>query len=78
MTEDLEDLIDAALAAGGMTQAQLAERLGVHGSTIWRWLNGRAEPQRAIRARLAHALGVSVDRLRAAIARTGSNVAEAS
>jgi tetratricopeptide (TPR) repeat protein/transcriptional regulator with XRE-family HTH domain len=49
--------------AVGLTQEQLAERLGVERTTVVRWENGDNQPQPWLRPRLARALGISADRL---------------
>ena len=49
--------------AVGLTQEQLAERLGVERTTVVRWERGQTQPQPWLRPRLAAALGVSADRL---------------
>jgi tetratricopeptide (TPR) repeat protein/transcriptional regulator with XRE-family HTH domain len=49
--------------AVGMTQEQLAERLGVDRTTVVRWERGETQPQPWLRPRLAEALGVSADRI---------------
>jgi tetratricopeptide (TPR) repeat protein/transcriptional regulator with XRE-family HTH domain len=49
--------------AVGLTQEQLAERLGVERTTVVRWERGETRPQPWLRPRLASALKVSADRL---------------
>jgi transcriptional regulator with XRE-family HTH domain/tetratricopeptide (TPR) repeat protein len=49
--------------AVGLTQEQLAERLGVERTTVVRWERGETKPLPSLRPRLAKALGVSADRL---------------
>ena len=49
--------------AVGLTQEQLAERLGVERTTVVRWERGQTQPQPWLRPRLAAALGVSADRI---------------
>ncbi len=49
--------------AVGLTQEQLAERLGVERTTVVRWERGGTEPLPWLRPKLAHALGVSADRI---------------
>jgi tetratricopeptide (TPR) repeat protein/transcriptional regulator with XRE-family HTH domain len=49
--------------AVGLTQEQLAERLGVERTTVVRWERGDTEPLPWLRPRLAEALGVSAGRL---------------
>ncbi len=44
-----------------MTQAELAERLGVTEYTIWRWENGRNLPTIVVLPALCRALGVRPD-----------------
>lgn len=49
--------------AVGLSQEQLAERLGVDRSTITRWEGGETLPQPWLRPRIARALQVSADQL---------------
>jgi transcriptional regulator with XRE-family HTH domain len=42
--------------ASGMTQSDLASRLGVSKTTVWKWENGAATPRRIMAARLAQLL----------------------
>lgn len=42
--------------ANGMTQSDLASRLGVSKTTVWKWENGAATPRRLMAARLAQLL----------------------
>jgi tetratricopeptide (TPR) repeat protein/transcriptional regulator with XRE-family HTH domain len=49
--------------AAGLTQEQLAGRLGVNRSTVVRWERGQTQPSPWLRPRLATALGVSAERL---------------
>ncbi len=49
--------------AMGLTQEQLAERLGVERTTVVRWERGQTQPMPWLRPRLARALRVSADRI---------------
>jgi transcriptional regulator with XRE-family HTH domain len=49
--------------AAGLTQMQLAEKLGVHHSNIAFWELSGTSPRGEVLPKLAHALGVSVDAL---------------
>jgi transcriptional regulator with XRE-family HTH domain len=49
--------------AVGLTQEQLAGRLGVERTTVVRWERGETQPQPWLRPRLATALAVSADRI---------------
>ena len=49
--------------AVGLTQEQLAGRLGVERTTVVRWERGETQPLPWIRPRLARVLKVSADRL---------------
>lgn len=60
-------LADLRRAAGGMTQLQLAARLGVTPGTIYNWERGKGEPRARQVARLAQALGVTADAVLAAL-----------
>jgi putative transcriptional regulator len=51
------------LAAGGMTQQELAERVGVSRQTVISIERGRFRPTVELALRLARALGVSVESL---------------
>jgi transcriptional regulator with XRE-family HTH domain len=53
----------AAREAAGLTQAQLAERAGLHLSAITRFEQGWREPSLSTAAALAKALGIKVDDL---------------
>ena len=58
--------------AVGLTQEQLAERLGVERTTVVRWERGQTQPQPWLRPRLAAALGVSADRIEELLAVGGA------
>jgi tetratricopeptide (TPR) repeat protein/transcriptional regulator with XRE-family HTH domain len=47
----------------GLTQEQLAERLGVERTTVARWEQGQTEPAPWLRPKLAEALAVSADQI---------------
>jgi transcriptional regulator with XRE-family HTH domain len=47
----------------GLTQVQLAARMGTTVVTVSRWEQGHNVPPKRIRAKLARVLGVPVDRL---------------
>jgi transcriptional regulator with XRE-family HTH domain len=49
--------------AAGLTQAELAHRVGVQTSQVSRWERGTAEPSARHARRLARALGVAVEAL---------------
>ncbi|WP_181400197.1 helix-turn-helix domain-containing protein [Actinokineospora spheciospongiae] len=51
--------------SAGFTQEALAERLGVNPLTVRRWESGQSIPRPRARLRLAEALGISSDALRA-------------
>ena len=57
-----EKLKTARLAAG-LTQVQLAEKVGVQQRDISRWENGLREPGVLIVKKMAQALGCSMDDL---------------
>lgn len=47
----------------GMTQSQLAERIGVERTVLTHWENGDTSPRVEHLPRIADALGVSIDEL---------------
>jgi transcriptional regulator with XRE-family HTH domain len=49
--------------AVGLSQEQLAERLGIDRSTVVRWEAGQTEPQPWLRPKIARVLQVSIDQL---------------
>ena len=53
----------AARLAAGMTQGQLAEKVGCHQKDISRWENGQREPVASTLKKLAQALECSMDEL---------------
>ncbi len=58
--ETLPDLLLKERAARGLTQEQLAERAGIHWTTIGKIERGKLIPSVAILAGLAHALDASL------------------
>jgi tetratricopeptide (TPR) repeat protein/transcriptional regulator with XRE-family HTH domain len=64
--------------AVGLTQEQLAERLGVERSTVVRWERGQTQPQPWLRPRLAKVLGLSADRIEELLAVGGALASAAS
>lgn len=55
--------LKAARKAAGLTQEQLAEKVGVQQRDISRWENGQREPGVLIVKKMAQALGCSMDDL---------------
>lgn len=51
------DLVRASRAAAGLTQAQLASRLGTTQSAVSRWEQGRDEPRLSTLAAIGRATG---------------------
>lgn len=49
------------MSASGMTKRTLAERMGLHETTVGKWVLGRNQPSLDYLAKLARALGVSAD-----------------
>ena len=49
-----------ARAASGLTQAEVAARLGIHMRTLRRWENGEGDPQAGMLFRWAAVVGVVV------------------
>lgn len=43
----------------GLTQEELADRIGVQRNTVWRWENGKAKPEAETVSKIASALNVS-------------------
>lgn len=56
-------LADLRKRQEGMTQLQLATRLGVTPGTVYNWERGQGEPRASQVAALALALGVSADEI---------------
>lgn len=56
----------AARAAADVTQAELAERAGVHRVDVNRYENDKVQPSLDVAWKLADALGVALDDLRGA------------
>ena len=63
MTEHLANAIKAERERAGLTQAALAERVGVSRKTVNTVENGVFTPSATLAIKLAGALGVSVERL---------------
>jgi transcriptional regulator with XRE-family HTH domain len=57
------DRLSALRKTKGLTQQQLAERVGLHQSQIHRYESGSSEPSMDALRRLALALGVTTDQL---------------
>ena len=55
--------LKAARLAAGLTQGQLAERVGCHQKDISRWEAGTHEPRAPTLKKMAQALGCSMDEL---------------
>ena len=55
--------LKAARQAAGLTQGQLAEKVGVSQRDISRWENGHREPGVLTVKKMAQALGCSMDEL---------------
>ena len=53
--------LKAARLAAGLTQAQLAEKVGCQQRDISRWENGLREPVASTLKKLAEAIGCSMD-----------------
>lgn len=49
------------MSASGLTKRTLAERMGLHETTVGKWVLGRNQPSLDYLAKLARALGVSAD-----------------
>ena len=55
--------IREARIAKGLTQKDLARRMGVDRSTVTKWENDQSNPKVAALSKLADALGVTTDEL---------------
>lgn len=53
----------AAREKVGLSQKNLATKLGVDENTVWRWEAGRAQPSVDLEKQIAELLGVTVDEL---------------
>jgi tetratricopeptide (TPR) repeat protein/transcriptional regulator with XRE-family HTH domain len=62
--------------AVGMTQKELAKRLGVERTTVARWERGEHHPAPWLRSKLAKALGISPDRIEELLAASGSTAGQ--
>ena len=60
---DLKERVKVLLKARGITQAELAEKIGVQGGTLSNAISGRYSPTLDTLERIAEALGVSVAEL---------------
>ena len=47
----------------GISQCELAKRMGVTQGAVWQWENGMSHPKIPLLKRLAETLGVTVDEL---------------
>lgn len=47
----------------GLSQAEVARRAGVTGQLVWRYEHGRVEPSVSLLARVAEALGTTIDEI---------------
>ncbi len=63
-TETTGDRIRRARMEGGLSQKELAERLGVSSPTVGQWESGRRNPKDETLQRIAAALGVDVYELK--------------
>jgi transcriptional regulator with XRE-family HTH domain len=61
--EGFPEMLKALREKAGITQTELAKRLGVYQSMVARWELGKGEPILSIVKPLADALGVSVETL---------------
>ena len=61
--KNTENKIRAARKAAGLSQTELAEKIGVVQSNVCRWERGAHRPQIDTLKKIAEALGTSVDNL---------------
>ena len=52
-----------AADAAGLSQQQIADRMGVHAETVWRWFNGKRSPRIVQQKQFAEIVGVPVSTL---------------
>jgi len=67
MAKRQPETLASLVAEKGIGLADLADRAKVGRTSLWRWLEGKARPRLPQQKRLADALGVPVERVRAAI-----------
>lgn len=63
LTSALGPNIRAARVEAGIAQAELARRIGVTPTTVWKWENARVVPPLERVAQIASELSVTLDRL---------------
>jgi transcriptional regulator with XRE-family HTH domain len=63
LTSSLGPNIRAARVAAGVAQAELARRLGVTPTTVWKWESSRVVPPLERLAQIAVLLSVTLDQL---------------
>lgn len=61
--QPVQESIKSLRRAAGMTQPQLAEKIGVHVNTIVNWEDGTTEPRASHIVAMAEAFGVSAERV---------------
>ena len=59
----IEERLKKLRKSAGLTQTELADRMGVHPQTISKWERGISQPDISQLAALASALGVSIEEL---------------
>lgn len=64
------DIIDARTKQLGLNKGQLAERVGVDDSTMWRYRRGLMRPTLPVLARMRDVLGLSIDAMTGARGQT--------
>jgi transcriptional regulator with XRE-family HTH domain len=62
-----QDTLAALVAERGLGLQDLAERARVGRTSLWRWMTGESAPRIPQQRRLADALGIAVERVRAAV-----------
>ncbi|MBL0920731.1 MAG: helix-turn-helix transcriptional regulator [Phycisphaerales bacterium] len=60
MTPGIADQLRAAVRASGLTQAEIADRAGMHRPDVARFMSGARDPRASTIDRIARAVGVHI------------------